>query len=250
MPFGFRVQSMVNPEDLWEGFFCPAQKLRNTTDPRSGELDPADSHESYPTAYKYASGYMVNRILRSAVTKSRGQGVRWSREPSDQFEALFGPQGYDNIFGWAVVRVDVGRGPRNYHIQATSTDELTNPAEIMYMCDSLDYHLEPPVGSSLPYQGTGNWTSGSEQSAGLWYIPYGAVGVEGVSDPWHVVLGARHNGKANVLYGDSHVSRDNQVVRDRRGSMPTASTFADFTEDRAMGNQFHIMPPWRRFGQR
>ncbi|MFQ6048894.1 MAG: H-X9-DG-CTERM domain-containing protein, partial [Phycisphaerae bacterium] len=245
VPWGFRVQSVINPEDLWEGFFCPAQNIRNTTSVHSGELDPFDNHDGYPTLYKYASAYMVNRILRSAVTNGRGPGTRWSRKPSDQFERIFGPQGYDNIFGSSVVWVDAGSGTKRYHIQATSTDELTNPAEIMYMCDSLDYRTDPSEVQSDPATGASYDGDGyGYQSAGMWYIPRGG------HPPPGVLFGARHAGKANVLYADSHVSRDNQVPRNRRGRLVVASTFADFTLDRDMGSQFHVMPCWRRFGQR
>lgn len=123
----------------------------------------------------------------------------------------------------------------------------------MYMCDSLDYHLAPSPGSpsrnSIPYTGTG-WTAGTEQSPGLWYNPYpgagGASSGAGTTHRQHVVLGARHNGKANVLYADGHVTRDGQVPRDRRGDLVIASTFADYIDEYRFGSQHHLAPFWRR----
>ena len=29
-PYGFRIQAELEPDTLWEGFFCPSQNLRNT----------------------------------------------------------------------------------------------------------------------------------------------------------------------------------------------------------------------------
>ena len=245
-PYGFRLQSTSNPEDLWEGFFCPSQNRRNTMTLESPELDPFHDHEGYPTIYKYASGYMVNRILRSATRTGLGDGTRWPAKPSDAFEAAYGPQ--DNIFGWCVVYLDAGSGTDIYHLQATGSDELVAAAETMYMGDSLDYHLSESQGS-IPYESF-DWRAGVDLSAGQWEFPYGEpLGgpPDSTSDPAHVVLSGRHFGKSNVLYADSHVSRDNQVTRDRRGDLVIAATFADHVETDDLGSQFHLMPCWRKY---
>jgi len=233
-PYGFKLQSLFNPEDLWEGFFCPSQNRRNTMSDDSPELDPLDSHEGYPVIYKYASGYMANRLLRSATTTGRGEGVRWSVKPSETFEQrLASTPGLDNIFGSAVARVDAGAGLRSYHVQGVNGDELLAAADTIYMCDTLDYHTS----GSTPVAPFG----GGTQSAGMWYLQLGG------SPPLAFILGARHLGKANVLYADSHVSNDGLAPRNKRGTLVIASTFADYVQNPQIGNQFHAMPTWRKF---
>jgi len=236
VPFGFNRQSKHNPQDLWEGFFCPSQNLRNTSSKDSPELDPNDVHEVYPVHYKYAAGYMVNRLLRSPTTAGKGPGTRWPTAPDDAWEPSY--SAHDNIYGACVVSVDAGSGAKAYHLQAIRTDEVAAPAETMYMCDSLDYHAKrsEPAGKHF-LQG--------EVSAGLWHSPYSME-----HDPLAaVMLGGRHEGKANVLYADGHVSRDNQIPRNRRGDRIIASTFADYSDERGMGSQHHIMPCGRKFGR-
>jgi len=236
VPFGFNRQSKHNPQDLWNGFFCPSQNRANTTGKDSPELDPNDVHEVYPVHYKYAAGYLVNRLLRSPTTTGRGPGTRWPTAPDDAWEPSY--SAHDNIYGACVVSVDAGSGPKAYHLQAIRTDELAAPAETMYMCDSLDYHAKrsEPVDKRF-LQG--------EVSAGLWHSPYSME-----HDPLAaVMLGARHEGKANVLYADGHVSRDNQMPRNLRHGRVIASTFADYTDDLGVGSQHHIMPCGRRFGR-
>ena len=236
VPFGFNRQSKHNPQDLWEGFFCPSQNLRNTSSKDSPELDPNDVHEVYPVHYKYAAGYMVNRLLRSPTTTGKGPGTRWPTAPDDAWEPSY--SAHDNIYGACVVGVDGGSGPKDYHVQAIRTDELAAPAETMYMCDSLDYHAKrsEPVDKRFLR---------GEVSAGLWHSPYSME-----HDPLAaVMLGARHLDKANVLYADGHVSRDNQIPRNRRGDRTIASTFADYSDDQGVGSQHHIMPCGRKFGR-
>ena len=257
-PYGFRCQSIANPEDLWEGFFCPSQNRRNTMMEDSPELDPLHDHEGYPVIYKYASGFMVNRHLRSATSfgeyGSGRQGMRWPAKPSPNYVgAQIGPNDdEDNIFGASGrdgVYIEVDGVLDYWHTQAVNMSELATPADIMYMCDSVDYHLSPSTGSpsrnSIPYTGTG-WTAGSEQSPGLWYNPYPAGGGSstgpGTTHRQHVVLGARHLGKANVLYADGHCGNENQTVRDKRGSQVIASTFADYMGTYQMGTQHHLAP--------
>ena len=97
--------------------------------------------------------------------------------------------------------------------------------------------------ANLTYTG---WTAGTEQSAGLWYNPYPAAGGSsagpGTTHRQHVVLGARHLTKANVLYADGHCGNENQTPRDKRGSMVIASTFADYMNQYQMGTQHHLAP--------
>jgi len=226
-PYGFRLQSTATPDDLWEGFFCPSQNRRNTMTEESGELDPSDDHEGYPVIYKYASGYKVNRMLRSAANaSSTGQPVRLPRNLT--------PPSAPNIFGSCDAYLDAGDGLQYYTAQAVSDDELTAPAECVYLCDSLDYH----AGNSdtvSPFDGP------SGGSAGMWYLQ------QGNTPSLALLLGARHLGRANVLYADSHVSRDNLTPRNKRGDLVVASTFGDYVEDPEIGNQFHILPEWRKF---
>jgi prepilin-type processing-associated H-X9-DG protein len=124
---------------------------------------------------------------------------------------------------------------RSYTAQAVSEDELTAPADCIYLCDSLDYHAGR-AGTEDLFDGPG-----SIPSAGMWYLQrYG-------SPPLAALLGARHLNKANVLYADSHVSRDNQTPRNKRGALVVASTFADYVDDPLIGNQFHVIPEWRKY---
>jgi len=239
--WGFRMQVMLmdSLDELWEGFFCPSQNRRNTTAEDSPELDGGEHVESYPTFYKYAAAYMVNRHLRAATTKGDRQGVRWPIKPSAGFETRFG-QGADddNIFANSPaegVEIDINGGAQFWHTQAVNSGDVVAPGETMYMADSLDYHLSPPSGS-IPYTGAG-WTSMQEASAGLWTCPFTRN-----SDRQHTVLGARHLTKANVLYADSHVDNDNQIPRDKRGSLVIASTFADYMDEYQMGTQHHLAP--------
>ena len=253
-PYGFRCQSTVNPEDLWEGFFCPSQNRRNTMMEDSPELEFTHDHEGYPVIYKYASGFMVNRHLRSATTKGGREGVRWPSSPRVNYmDGTHGASGGDdNIFGASGldgVYIEVDNVLAHWQTQAVNMSEVVAPAEVMYMCDSVDYHLAPSDGSpsanSIPYTGTG-WTAGTEQSPGLWYNPYPSAGGSsagpGTTHRQHVVLGARHLTKANVLYADGHCGNENQTVRDKRGSMVIASTFADYMGTYQMGTQHHLAP--------
>ena len=241
-PYGFRYQTMLAPDTLWEGFFCPTQNRRNTMMEDSPELDFAQQFEGRPVLFKYASAYMVNRCLRSATWKQNGV-TRWPAKPSASFDAGFTRDGpTDNIYGESDqegIFMDHDDGypadqPR--HTQAVNMSEVRDPGQTMYMADSLDYHLSPPDSGSLPYTGTG-WTAGVEVSAGAWIAPFHVN-----FDHRHNVLGARHLTKANVLYADSHVDNDNQTPRDKRGSQVIASTFADYMGTYQMGTQHHMAP--------
>jgi len=241
-PYGFRFQTLLAPDTLWDGFFCPSQNRRNTMMADSPELDFAHQFEGRPVLFKYASAYMVNRSLRSATWKGSGV-IRWPAKPSASFDAAFDRDlETDNIYGESHLEgifMDADDGypadePR--HTQAVNMSEVRDPGETMYMADSLDYHLSPPDSGSLPYTGTG-WTAGVEVSAGAWIAPFHVN-----SDHRHNVLGARHLTKANVLYADSHVDNDNQIARDKRGSLVIASTFADYMDTYQMGTQHHMAP--------
>ena len=121
-----------------------------------------------------------------------------------------------------------------YECNAVSTDEVLAPADTIYLVDSLDYHTDgsEPVNDFFD-EGT--------LSPGLWYLQ------RGPTPPLALILGARHLGRANVLYADSHVSRDNLTPRNKRGGLVIASTFADYIEEPEIGNQFHMLPQWRKF---
>jgi prepilin-type N-terminal cleavage/methylation domain-containing protein/prepilin-type processing-associated H-X9-DG protein len=240
-PFGFRLQAEWAPDTLWEGFFCPSQNRRNTMDFDSPELDGASHIEARPTLWKYASGYMTNRHLRSASSKGDREGIRWPARPSPSFQATFAIDGPDdNIWGASEeegVQIDIndGSGDTYWQTQAVTMSDVRNPGETMFMADTVDYHLSPRSGS-LPYTGAG-WTTNQEVSAGMWTAPFTVN-----SDRKHNVLGARHLTKANVLYADSHVDNANQIPRDKRGSQVIASTFADYMGTHQMGTQHHMAP--------
>jgi prepilin-type N-terminal cleavage/methylation domain-containing protein/prepilin-type processing-associated H-X9-DG protein len=232
-PWGFHVQAenADNPaEDMWQGFFCPSQNKRNTMDLASPELDFADQHQGASVFCKHGSGYMVNKFLRSPARGFCGEGSRLPAVP--------GPAALsatcDNVFSTPSVNVTPtgGSGPQNYYVQAASSDEVLNGGDTAYMCDSLDYRIGHGTNDTVDTK-----YDNPEVSAGLW------MGMRATA----VVVGARHNGKGNVLYVDSHVSRDNLVPRNRRGDLITASTFADYTTDRNLGSQQHLMPTGRRF---
>jgi prepilin-type processing-associated H-X9-DG protein len=104
----------------------------------------------------------------------------------------------------------------------------------MYMADSLDYH----TGRSEPADP--KFRAGVF-SAGLWITPY-----QEVADNPAALLGARHEGKAKVLYADGHVTREGQRPRNVRDGKVIASTFADYVEERSIGTQHHIMPCRRK----
>jgi prepilin-type N-terminal cleavage/methylation domain-containing protein/prepilin-type processing-associated H-X9-DG protein len=243
-PYGFRKESQYNSETLWEGFFCPSQNHLNTRSVDSPEVTTfTQEHAGY--YYQQGSGYMVNRVLRSASNTGSGvnrrENKRWPTKPDDSWESAASQDwliDYDNIYGSSVVWVDAGSGNKRYHVQAVSSDELVNPSDTMYMADTLNYSL----GNSEvldPFDGQNHY-------AGHWYCPLGSHPSSAV------VLGGRHDGKSSVLYADGSVSRDKQTARNRRGDMIIASTWSDFArpadDAREMGNQFHIMPCWRRFG--
>ncbi|HUW83948.1 MAG TPA: prepilin-type N-terminal cleavage/methylation domain-containing protein [Phycisphaerae bacterium] len=241
-PHGFRLQAEWAPDTLWEGFFCPTQIRHNTMDFDSPELaGSTGSIEPRPVLWKYASGYMTNRNLRSATSKGGREGIRWPARPNPSFQATFSIDGPDdNIWGASEeegVQIDIGDGSGDtyWQTQAVTMSEVRDPGETMSMADSVDYHLSPRTGS-LPYTGTG-WSANREVSAGMWTAPFTVN-----SDRKHNVLGARHLTKANVLYADSHVDNDNQIPRDKRGSLVIASTFADYMDDYEMGTQHHMAP--------
>jgi prepilin-type processing-associated H-X9-DG protein len=153
-----------------------------------------------------------------------------------------------------MVDLDDGSEPP-YCVQAIASDEVLYGAETVYMCDTLDYWVGHSAGDqtlgSFPHPEDG----GAEVSAGNWRTLHagdsGTGSSGGSAGEMHLnralILGARHLGKANVLFADGHVTNDGQEVRTKRGEMPIASTFSDFTTDRGLGNQHHIMPTGRRF---
>ncbi|HUW82904.1 MAG TPA: H-X9-DG-CTERM domain-containing protein, partial [Phycisphaerae bacterium] len=227
-PYGFRIATEIGGRDcVPPPAICPSAVLDNVMDPQSPELDPWSYEDAYPILYKYAACYMVNRILRSPTDHGR-----WPVRPDDEFEDDFfydGPT--DNIWGRAETRLDAGSGVRNYHVQAINSDEVLAPGKVVYLCDSLDYctddsSVEPPFGA----------LGAGRQSAGMWYMQRGGT------PPGAVILGSRHNGKANALYADGHISDDGQTVRNRRGQIAIASTFSDFTVENNLGNQHYTLP--------
>jgi prepilin-type processing-associated H-X9-DG protein len=242
-PYGFAIQGAYadNPADeLWQGFFCPSQNKRNTMSEQSPELNFADQQEGAPTRFKHGSGYMVNKLLRSPATNGRGTNLRYPSQVGSASSPAANPGAlYDNVYSTPRVTVTATgtSSPQEYHIQAINSDEILNSADTAYMCDTQDYRIgndttDAKYDTYPPGLPAGRWMSMNDHST---------------TARKAVVLGARHNAKANVLYADSHVTRDNLVPRNRRGDLITATTFADWTSDRDLGNVHHLMPTGRRF---
>lgn len=126
---------------------------------------------------------MPNRLLRSP-TRTRYRVTRLPTQPC--LQATWPWFENDNQFANAGVSVHPpGLSAARYYIQAINNDELVNPAETVYLADSLDYRIgaDTVTDAGFPIDGV-NMPAGS---------PFALN--EGVA----VVLGARHEGKANVL---------------------------------------------------
>jgi hypothetical protein len=229
-PWGFYCQSVLEPDTLWEGFWCPSQNHRNTHEDDSPEIQfpgTGNQQDVLQTAFKYASGYMNNRMIRSAV-----DGRSLSPKPN----LTVGPNfslAVDNAWSTPSVAIDHPEyGDDDYCLQADVPDKVTAPAECVYMVDSCDYRVRSEDRVESRYGGT-------EFSAGTWF---------GLN--WSrpaLAMGARHLGTSNAVYMDNHVSREGQVPRNKRGSLVTASTFSDWVSADGVGNQFYVMPCWRNY---
>jgi len=237
VPFGFAWQGMFEPSTLYEGFFCPSQNLRNTLDDDSPERDPAVAHDGYIENYPYATGYANNRFLRSPTRNGAG--------PPKPSQKAVDVGDWDNAFTTPEVSLDLpdlSDPDAEYYLQATSSDQVVAPADTAAMCDTSDYRL--PAGSQqnpveARYGICEDPGAGPGVGAGLyWMLNWGAPGL---------ALGARHLGTSNVLYADAHVSRENQVPRNKRGDLVITTTFADFSDEDMLGNQHHVMPCWRKY---
>ena len=229
-PFGFRVQSQYEPDSLWEGFYCPSQNRRNTIEDNSPERVGLD-HDLAAEKYKYASGYMPNRMLRGATINGRGPTKPSKAALPENFST------WDNAFTTPYVYLDHPDLGRDYFfLQASTLDQVVAPADCVYMADSLDYMARR---DELVDDRFSTDPNSDDNSAGSWF--------ELTEGPSTVVLGARHLGKAQVLYADGHSDRENQVPRNKRGGLVTATTFADFIEEDGLGNQHHVMPCWRKY---
>ena len=258
VPHGFKKQCDVDMDyarhTLWEGFFCPAQNYRNTMSADSPEFDYATTG-ALGYYFKYSSGYMTNRLLRSATTTQHGKpNTRMPTKPSDTYMDNWkhwqDPATDANSYGSSVrVRLDLGggQGIRSYYVQGISSDELVSPSDTAYMWDTLDYRTDR---SQIAEFVINNGWDTVNHHAGQCEWPRGSeANISGAA-----ILGARHDGKASVLYGDGSVNRDNQQWRNKRGDLTIASTWNDWTaignDPRQMGNQFHLMPCWRRFASK
>jgi len=234
-PWGFYCQSVLEPDTLWEGFWCPSQNHRNTHEDDSPEIDFAGAGTNRQNAlqavFKYASAYMNNRMIRSAVADRAisPKPTRWNGPDWDWTK-------YDNVWTTPSVTIDHPEyGTADYHLQANVADKVSAPADCAYMVDSADYMVRPEEQIESRF----GPTDADNISAGTWFgLNWGHPAL---------ALGARHFATANVLYLDSHVSRDGQVPRNKRGSLVTASTFGDWVSQDGVGNQFHVMPCWRKY---
>jgi len=229
--WGF-VRQSVEPDTLWEGFWCPSQDHRNTHGDDSPEMDwgttSVNKQPIVPATYKYASGYMYNRHLRAAV-----ESARFPVRPVP-FDSR-----YDSIYTVPHVNLDLDEfgGLDQYYSQAATTSELALPAECVLLADSPNYWVGHADRVTDPAR-----FGGVDMSAGN-VVQHWCGG----GNTKAVALGARHLARSNVLFMDSHVSRDGQVDRNKRGSLVTASTFSDIATTDNLGNQHYIMPAWRKY---
>ncbi|HUW82239.1 MAG TPA: right-handed parallel beta-helix repeat-containing protein [Phycisphaerae bacterium] len=233
-PWGFYYASLfLGVDGVPPPAICPSAILENVMSETSTEINfgGSDNGQNWvQTRYKYAACYTPNRLLRSATFRD-GAERRLPRLPEEIPPSRYGE--LDNVYHTPCVLLDVP--PYDwYAIQGVNSDEVLNPAGTLYLCDSRDYRIghgdelvDPRYGSAY-----------ADTSAGMWFALHWWT-------PAGTPLGARHNGKSNVLYVDGHVSDDNQTPRNRRGELVTASTFADFIEDYGIGTQHHLMPGWR-----
>jgi len=238
--WGFYWQSKTQPETLWEGFWCPSQDHRNTHEEDSPEIIFAGGGTNgqpwVQVRYKYASAYQQNRLIR-APSRRNGTDRRLPVKPSalvnSSVRGSLGNSGMDNIYSTPDVYLDGPSGLADYWIQGTSGSEITMPAECAYLADSPDYALDQG-----DVRVDDRYDALHLRSAGRFVL-----------SNWGVApgIGARHLGTGNVGYLDGHVTRENQVPRNRRGQLVTGSTFADFSEQDNVGGQHYLMPCWRRY---
>ncbi|HUW81367.1 MAG TPA: right-handed parallel beta-helix repeat-containing protein [Phycisphaerae bacterium] len=206
---------------------CPSAILDNVMSETSTEIDFGGSPNGQSwvqTRYKYAACYTPNRLLRSPTCRN-GADRRFPRLPGEPFSFE-----NDNMYSTAWVSLTIPGGQGYEYVQGVTSDEIANPAGTLYLCDSRDYRIGN--GDELVDPRYGD----ADISAGMLFALHGPAGTP---------LGARHNGKSNVLYVDGHVSDDNQTPRNQRGELITASTFADFIDEYGIGTQHHLMPGWR-----
>jgi prepilin-type processing-associated H-X9-DG protein len=230
--WGFRWQSITQSDTLWEGFWCPSQDHRNTHEDDSPEIVyAAGNGQSWAqTRYKYASGYWQNRLIRSPNYR-QGAERRLPTKPTANLDL----RQYDNIYSTPAAYIDASPDlPAGwYYIQGTNGSEIVMPADCVYLADSSNYKL----GYDSDTRADDRWDNVNRSAGQLVLSNWGQA----------PAIGARHLGTGNVGYLDGHVSRDNQLPRNKRGQSITASTFADYVSQDGLGGQHHLMPCWRRY---
>ncbi|HUW84049.1 MAG TPA: Ig-like domain-containing protein [Phycisphaerae bacterium] len=241
-PWGFYVACLAGGADAVPPMaICPSAILENVMSDTSPEIqaEPAQGvdHQRASIYHKYAACYTVNRLLRSAVPGDPPQDPNDPEDPNDRrfprLSQTLNLAEHDNQFMTAGVHLDLpGTVESTYYVQAVNSDEVADPSGTLYMCDSRDYRIGN--GDQLVDSRYGD----VDISAGTW------MGLH-LGTPAASPLGARHDGKSNVLYVDGHVSDDNQTPRNQRGDLITASTFADFIDEYLLGTQHHLLPGGR-----
>ncbi len=241
-PYGFRFQSDLAPETLWDGFFCPAQNMYNTTakdspevyrDSRSQIDRTFNRAEETNSGLKHSAAYMHNEFLRCATPRiDERRGGVWPVRPRGP-QAWWKGKNHNQWMGPVSATLSHEGERRYYQVQATTIDQVISPAETVYMADSLDYKTE----NSEAVHGFPERRVPQMISAGIYYEMH---------EKTIVPLGTRHHRRANVLYADGHVDRDSQKPAYRRGNLIVASTFADFIEEHDMGTQHKLLPTGKR----
>lgn len=247
---------VLTEDELPDIVICPEANRKLLFEPNP-EIDTLAPWETF--VYQYAAFYQTSGTIRAATATQVGiesdQSAVVSRNPA--FPDLSSPAaarpcrnavrrmpGVRISPSWTATAPSGSSQPPNSTtqqtalvecwVQAVRPDEIDNPRRVYYMADSREYRVASDhPDSDLPATTNDGWlTTGDGR----------------------VLLGARHNGVANVSYMDGHVSRDglsrdpawnldyDPKTRQARSPIWRASTFADSATVTGLGNQHHLLP--------